>query len=165
MTNHDEYSIRERSQHHSADPDCPVCGDAVGLANLYVYDARNEPLCRLCCWEKAPSLSNILRLVNAASEFYGGVVPPAVHQELQKRADDPKRVKTELQHALEWIEAPRHGADGALVMSPLKKFVAEQIKAALKSKSTEKMKAAKEMVEESQYGVKTLGDLDDEIPF
>ena len=43
--------------------------------------------------------------------------------------------------------------------------MAEQIKAALKSKSTEKMKAAKEMVEESQYGVKTLGDLDDEIPF
>ena len=166
MTNHDNFCIRERSQHHSADLDCPVCGGAVGLANLYVYGARNEPLCRLCCWEKAPVLSNILRLVNAVGEFYGGVVPPAVYQELQKRVDDPKRMKEGLRHSLEWLEERRVGADGeAIGLTPLRKFVVGQIKAALKSKSIEKMKETRDMVEESQPGTKSLADLDDEIPF
>jgi len=160
MTNPDHFSIRERSLYDPDELRCPVCDEDVGRASYYV-NAYNEPLCRLCGWEKAPNLSNLLHLGNAACQFHDGGPPPNIRQELEKRADDPKRLKKELQEALEFLDNHGHGDP---VTSPLTKFVMGQVKAALKSKNIETMKEARGLVEETRRGVPML-DLDDELPF
>ncbi len=161
MTNHDNFCIRERSLRHPDDLKCRVCGDDVGLASYYVSDDYNAPLCRLCCWEKAPNLSSLLRLGNAACQFHDGGLPPNIRQELEKRADDPKRLKKELQEAHDSLDNYGHGAPAT---SPLRKLVAGQVKAALKSNNIETMKEAKRLFEESRFGL-PVTDLDDAIPF
>ncbi len=161
MTNPDNFCIRERSRHHPDELKCRVCDEDVGRASYYVYDDYNEPLCRLCGWEKAPNLSNLLHLGNAAFQFHDGGPPPNIRQELEKRADDSKRLKKELQETLEFLDNHGHGAPET---SPLTKFVMGQVKAALKSKNIETMKEARGLVEETRRGVPML-DLDDELPF
>ena len=161
MTNYDNFCIRERSQHHPDELKCRACGEDVGRASYYVYDDYNAPLCRLCCWEKAPNLSNLLHLGNAACQFHDRGPPPNIRQELEKRADDSKRLKKELQETLEFLDNHGHGAPET---SPLTKFVMGQVKAALKSKNIETMKEARGLVEETRRGVPML-DLDDKLPF
>ncbi len=159
MTNPYNFCIRESGQ-HQPDGKCRACGEDVERASYYVEE-YNEPLCRLCGWEKAPKLSNLLHVGNAACQIYAGRPPPNILQELEKRADDPKRLKKELQEALEFLDNHGHGDP---VTSPLTKFVMGQVKAALKSKNIETMKEARGLVEETRRGVPML-DLDDELPF
>ncbi len=156
MINLDNFCIRERSRHHNDERKCPVCNEDVERASYYV-EVYNEPLCRLCGWERAPNLSNFLRLGNAACQFHDGGPPPNIRQELEKRADDPERLKKELQEALEFLDNHGHGDP---VTSPITKFVMGQVKAALKSKNIETMKEARGLVEESRRGRRMLG-LDD----
>ena len=154
MINFDNFCIRERSRHHNDERKCPVCNEDVERASYYV-EVYNEPLCRLCGWERAPNLSNLLRLGNADCQFHDGGPSPDVRQELEKRADDPKRLKKELEQARD-VLGRRNG-------SILAELVTHEIEAALKRDDVDikrnALKAFKEM------DVDRYSDLDAEIPF
>ena len=83
-------------------------------------------------------------------------MPETVRAELDRRANDPKRLKCALQTALEWLER------GARVTPPLAKLLAGEVKTALDSGNVKKMREAEVMVKEVQPQAL---ELDDEIPF
>ncbi len=88
-------------------------------------------------------------------------MPADVYAALERRRNDPKRLKKELQK----------DHDSIISNGPLGEFLKEQLKAALDGKNVEKLKKAKLLFEETKRGISTythLGDqsdLDAEIPF
>ena len=134
---------------------CPLCGDDFEMNGMDIYDGNDVPICKLCGWENATALADLLSLSHAVFQHYNGTAPPDVCKALEKRRSDPKRLKRELQNDYDSI-----GTNG-----PLGEFLKEQLKAALDGKNVEKLKAAKLLFEKTKRGISTVTDLDDEIPF
>ena len=144
--------------------ECCYCHAEFPIEDFYIGDIASQgraSVCHICAWERAPNLMRLMQFYKDTVRFaaHPPVVPETVRAELTRRANDPKRLKCELQEALEWVD--NHGL-GAPVTSPLLKLVAGQIKAALNSGNVKKMIEAKEMVKEVRNPALIL---DDEIPF
>ena len=159
MRNQGYFDIRETLENHRKEAICPSCGDKFTALWLAVHNVNNEPICDLCAWETASRLANLLFLSNAFDEYSQHSAPAHILEALRQRKSDPKRLKKELQEALDSLDNYGHGAP---VTSPLKKLVMGQVKAALKSKNIETMKEARGLVEEIRS---PMPNLDDEIPF
>ena len=152
------FLIRVHHYHSSPNnPKCAICEDKITVGNLNIYDNNNEPLCSLCAWEKAPVLAHLLSLYEAVSAYEVGQLPDHVCAALKQRRNDPERLKTELQDALDTLDNHGHGAP---VTSPLLKLVSEQITAAIGSEDVETMRQARRLFEESWRRV-----FDDNISF
>ena len=75
---------------------CPTCGDSFTTNLLAVCDARGEPLCDLCAWEKDGVLAGLLYLCDAACAFGLVEPPPHIVDGLDQRRADPERLKRKL---------------------------------------------------------------------
>ncbi len=156
-----EYSIHFDNE-YSIERTCPVCGDDFMGARYMVCDVDNIPLCLMCAWAQSPPLASLLGVAMAADYHVDGRLPADVYAALERRRNDPKRLKKELQKDHDSISS-----DG-----PLGEFLKEQLKAALDGKNVEKLKKAKLLFEETKRGISTYpysseyqSDLDAEIPF
>ena len=155
MTDHGHFNIRHvQGVQIGTNTKCPVCGDGFTTNFLAVCDARGEPLCELCAWEKDGALAGLLYLCDVAGAFWHQEPPPHIVDGLDQRRADPERLKRKLKEAHKLLH------DNGL--GPLAELVAGQVKAALDSGNAETMKTANALVEDSRRRVPNL---DDEIPF
>ncbi len=154
MTHHhrDNFCIRMLQPN---DVECPICGDMFTNHWLAVCGPDNVPVCELCAWEHATHLAGLAALSHAANVYYHDEYPPDVWERMEKRRNDPKRLKKELQKDHDSI-----GPNG-----PLGEFLKGQLKAALDGKDVEKLKSAKRLFAVAKRGISTVTDLDGEIPF
>ena len=136
---------------------CPICGDSFTTSGVDVCDPNNEPICDLCAWEHVTSLAGLVSLFDAAAAFYHGDYPPHIWDRIEKRRNDPKRLKKELQKDYDSISSN----------GPLGEFLKDELQVALDGKDVKKLKAAKLLFEETKRGITTssYADLDAEIPF
>ena len=135
---------------------CPLCRDDFEMNGMDIYDSNDVPICKLCGWENATALADLLSLSHAVFQHYNGTAPPDVCKALEKRRSDPKRLKKELQKDHDSI-----GPNG-----PLGDFLKKELGAALKSKDVETLKSAKRLLTVAKRGIHThAADIDDEIPF
>lgn len=166
---HHEFCIKY--QQTSADiGKCCLCGDEFRLtyAGIYALSHPNEdgpfpehnesPVCATCAWQHANELMKMLHLADTAAEFmdYQAPCPKDIADEIERRANDPERIKRELLAASERLGSNGHGPG-----SPLLKMVHEEIKGAIKTGDIDRMKHARTLFQEANTG--SL--LDSEIPF
>ena len=148
---------------------CPYCQTEFPIEDYFIGDIASQgyaPVCNICAWDRAPNLMQLIQFYKETARLTAGlaaglaagapIMPETVREELSRRANDPERLKCELQEALEWL------GRGARVKPPLAKLLAGEVKAALDSGDVKKMREAEAMVNEVQPQV---SDLDDEIPF
>ncbi len=144
-----------------AGEECCYCHSEFPVEDFYIGDTASQghaSVCNICAWDRAPNLMRLVQFYKEAARLATcePVMPETVRAELDRRANDPKRLKCALQTALEWL------GRGARVTPPLAKLLAGEVKAALNSGDVKKMREAETMVNEVQPQV---SDLDDEIPF
>ena len=156
MTHYDRDSFCIR-MHQRNKVECPICGDSFTTGGVDVCGPNNVPVCELCAWEHAPHLAGLVALSHAANGYFHDEHPPHVWERMEKRRNDPKRLKKELQKDYDSINSN----------GPLGEFLKDELRVALDGKDVKKLKAAKLLFEETKRGIITssYADLDAEIPF
>ncbi len=160
MTMDEDYFTICEAPEAGHDAECPICGEGFMIPYFKVRNARNQSICNLCAWEKAPALADLLYLSETVEVHGQGYIPTQISEALERRKNDPERLKKELRDAIKILGMPDNSVpDITLPKSPLAQLVAEQIDRAIEVGTVESMQHAKRLFEESKLSV------DPGIPF